>query len=986
MRRLLTYIAAFFLVLAPVSVSATVLFPIGGGTGSTTLSGILIGNGLSPVRTLTIGTNLTLSGTTLNASGGGSGVPWMFGFLNDFATTTVSTTTSIYTVGAFFSSSTQASQFPYASSTALTAGNLFATNLTLTNPLPTVSGGTGLSNPGSPSVTALLQFAGSSGASALTPGAQGSVIVSGVSGATFTAGNVDLADFDAVGSTILPIANGGTNIASYASGDMLYANRPGALARIASTTSGTVLALLNGIPTWTATTTFSGLLSYANGNVTCPTCGTGSVTSIAAGTGLAGGTITTSGTLSLPTIVGTSTSETQGQLAVWGTTSGTPAKLYSIPTTTATCTGNASCSAFTVIGSSPITINATGGSGLTWMFGSLNNFATTTVSTTTSITTQGVYFSSSTAASSQFPYASTTAITATTASTTNLILSSAGGTGTRCVQVGADGTLSATASACGSGGSGAPWPFTPSTNFGNTINTQATSTALWLQAGLQASSTIYTQSINLEPSSYIFYGASTTFSSSSTIQSTFVGIGAGNFLGTATSTTIAPLTYGNTAIGFNALYIATSSPGNTAVGYGALWGGITAASGGIFSITGQNTAIGAWALASTTSGNINTAVGYQALSQLTTGVDNTAIGYQAMGSGVVTSSTGRNTAIGRLTLFRVTSGNTNTAVGYSVGSQVTTGTNNTFIGSSIASNSSGAATAANNTIMGASAGNGITASFGNTLLGYRAGFNLTTGADNIILGITNTTGGGNLTTGYNDILIGQNAATPAVSTNNYLNIGNLLFGTLPATTTNTVATQSATGTLGIATTTPWGIFSISQNAPYSPIPSFVVASSTQTATTTNFIITNGGGVGIATSTPWGLLTIGTSTTLFSVSSYGQIQVAASQPATTTSITLDWGKTTQQVEYWIDTSATKINVINATTSRYWGSTHRIWVYNPPANTAGALTWSGIEWIGTAPTQTTTAGQGDLYSCNVTRATSTAPTDTYKVACAASTGLQ
>ena len=48
---------------APVSVSA-------GGTGSTTLSGILIGNGTSPVKTLTIGTNLTLTGTTLDASGG----------------------------------------------------------------------------------------------------------------------------------------------------------------------------------------------------------------------------------------------------------------------------------------------------------------------------------------------------------------------------------------------------------------------------------------------------------------------------------------------------------------------------------------------------------------------------------------------------------------------------------------------------------------------------------------------------------------------------------------------------------------------------------------------------------------------------------------------------------------------------------------------------------------------------------------------------
>lgn len=50
-----------------------VTFPINGGTGSTTLSGILIGNGTSPVNSLTIGSNLTLTGTTLSASGSGGG-------------------------------------------------------------------------------------------------------------------------------------------------------------------------------------------------------------------------------------------------------------------------------------------------------------------------------------------------------------------------------------------------------------------------------------------------------------------------------------------------------------------------------------------------------------------------------------------------------------------------------------------------------------------------------------------------------------------------------------------------------------------------------------------------------------------------------------------------------------------------------------------------------------------------------------------------
>lgn len=43
---------------------------INGGTGSTTLSGILIGAAKLPIKTLTIGSGLTLTGTTLSASGG----------------------------------------------------------------------------------------------------------------------------------------------------------------------------------------------------------------------------------------------------------------------------------------------------------------------------------------------------------------------------------------------------------------------------------------------------------------------------------------------------------------------------------------------------------------------------------------------------------------------------------------------------------------------------------------------------------------------------------------------------------------------------------------------------------------------------------------------------------------------------------------------------------------------------------------------------
>lgn len=74
------------------------------------------------------------------------------------------------------------------------------------------------------------------------------------------------------------------------------------------------------------------------------------------------------------------------------------------------------------------------------------------------------------------------------ASTSNLLVSAASGTGTRCAQFAADGTVSAAAAACGTGGFA--WPFTPGT-FGSTV-TSATSTVINDSAGFVslASSTL----------------------------------------------------------------------------------------------------------------------------------------------------------------------------------------------------------------------------------------------------------------------------------------------------------------------------------------------------------------------------------------------------------------------------------------------------------------------------------------------------------------
>src|SRR3989344_2974584 len=67
---------------------------------------------------------------------------------------------------------------------------------------------------------------------------------------------------------ILPVANGGTGWANIATGVIPYGNGSSALSTTTAGTAGNILALLNGVPTWTATTTFSSGLSYSSGNVT----------------------------------------------------------------------------------------------------------------------------------------------------------------------------------------------------------------------------------------------------------------------------------------------------------------------------------------------------------------------------------------------------------------------------------------------------------------------------------------------------------------------------------------------------------------------------------------------------------------------------------------------------------------------------------------------------------------------------------------------
>ncbi len=227
------------------------------------------------------------------------------------------------------------------------------------------------------------------------------------------------------------------------------------------------------------------------------------------------------------------------------------------------------------------------------------------------------------------------------------------------------------------------------------------------------------------------------------------------------------------AIGSGALAyqpLGTTGLVNTAVGYRVL------GSSGLTTAAADNTGVGYFALSANTSGNTNTGIGASALLNNTAGSSNSAEGYSALRG----NTTGSNsTALGADALFYNTTGSSNTAVG----------------GSAIAGVSGTPLTGSGNTGIGANALYQIQgASVNNTALGYQAGKALTTGGSNLILGFN--VGSATLSTGSNNILVGTSGAvdTPATNTSNFLNIGNLIYGT-------SIGTQGQ-GSVGIGTASP----------------------------------------------------------------------------------------------------------------------------------------------------------------------------------------
>lgn len=256
----------------------------------------------------------------------------------------------------------------------------------------------------------------------------------------------------------------------------------------------------------------------------------------------------------------------------------------------------------------------------------------------------------------------------------------------------------------------------------------------------------------------------------------------------------------NTAIGYQSLQNTTSGSDNTAVGTNTLANNVTgqgntgigtaalnAHNGGI----GKNTAVGAVAAYSTTSGYYNSALGYEALRNNTTGYGNVAMGFQALYSNQSSnynlaigtealknfkpsSTSNYNIALGYRALMGATdfTGSYNVGIGYAVMGVNTTGGYNTVVGNdALYLNTTGSY----NQGFGKEALYANTTGNGNTGVGEGALRANTTGNDNVAVGRgslytynpASGTGGANtaigrnamynLLTGTNNVSVGYNA-------------------------------------------------------------------------------------------------------------------------------------------------------------------------------------------------------------------------------------
>ena len=213
----------------------------------------------------------------------------------------------------------------------------------------------------------------------------------------------------------------------------------------------------------------------------------------------------------------------------------------------------------------------------------------------------------------------------------------------------------------------------------------------------------------------------------------------------------------NSAFGFLSVLSLSDANFDTGVGAGAL----------LVDNGGSNTAVGAGALFSNTTGSDNTAVGAFALFNSTTAGLNVAVGDSALVSfNGTTAFDGANTALGSIALSAETSGEENVAVGRRALESLVSGSNNVAVGWRAGDNYTGGET--NNICIGSSTGG--TAGESNAI---RIGDNSTSGGIDVV----------NNSTLANVVTIGPGLSTQGITILTLLGFGNVSIGNGLQTTT-----------------------------------------------------------------------------------------------------------------------------------------------------------------------------------------------------------